>query len=367
MRRDDRWSSADGASAAIAAAVCVSCPAMFYIYGLLRRRVTGRETHISFEQLWLALAVCTAVAFALGAHVWVSLDLFAGAIACFLAVGRLGCLMAGCCYGWPSAWGITYSEGSGSRAVPHHLLGIRLFPAPLVESLGLFVIAIVCICSLGQAGTGRVIVFFLIAYSLLRLATERYRGDERPILLGLSEPNWCAGVQLFAAILVADRGALRSVIIAGALAAGLVGMQVARWRRSPRRGWLSGEHVEELRRAARETTFGQGTVLPLLKTTTCGLTVGVSPGQSRDRSHVSMSCAQVTLPDLCQLAATAWGRIIVETARFSANGVLQFEMRTPGPDVEAERWKMLYRHAAFWGQRHTRDARGPTYAAGPLS
>ena len=240
-----------GASAAIAAAVCVSCPAMFYIYGLLRRRVTGRETHISFEQLWLALAVCTAVAFALGAHVWVSLDLFAGAIACFLAVGRLGCLMAGCCYGWPSAWGITYSEGSGSRAVPHHLLGIRLFPAPLVESLGLFVIAIVCICSLGQAGTGRVIVFFLIAYSLLRLATERYRGDERPILLGLSGPT---GARVFSCLPPSWLPIAARCGPSSLPARWLPGWWECRWRvggATPAARWLSGEHVEELRRAAR--------------------------------------------------------------------------------------------------------------------
>ena len=43
---------------------------------------------------------------------WTSADLFAPGIALGYMVGRLGCLMAGCCYGRPTdvAWAITFTD-----------------------------------------------------------------------------------------------------------------------------------------------------------------------------------------------------------------------------------------------------------------
>src|SRR4051812_556467 len=76
-----------GQPAAGAVAISASCAAAFYGYALLRRRIYGRETHVLFEQLWLSIAVCAAVAAALRVNVWASLDLFAAAMACFLTVG----------------------------------------------------------------------------------------------------------------------------------------------------------------------------------------------------------------------------------------------------------------------------------------
>ena len=66
---------------------------------------------------------------------WPSGDLFAPGIALGYMVGRLGCLMAGCCYGKPTtaAWGIIFSNPAAAANVGTPL-GIPLHPTQLYEA-----------------------------------------------------------------------------------------------------------------------------------------------------------------------------------------------------------------------------------------
>ncbi len=112
------------------------------------------------------------------------LDLMAPSAMLGLAIGRLGCLAAGCCWGHSTKmpWGITYTHlqtMSGMRYVPVH-------PVQLYESVGAFAIY----WSLRplfhkSSPLGSIALRALTYYATLRFFVEFFRGDEyRGFVLG---------------------------------------------------------------------------------------------------------------------------------------------------------------------------------------
>ena len=78
---------------------------------------------------------------------WTTCDVFAPGIALGHAVGRLGCLMAGCCYGRPTnvPWAITFTnpEAAANVGTP---LGVALHPTQLYESAAEALILVLLLC-----------------------------------------------------------------------------------------------------------------------------------------------------------------------------------------------------------------------------
>jgi len=110
-------------------------------------------------------------------------DLWAPAIAVGQGIGRIGCFMAGCCYGKPTdlPWGVTFTNPD-SLASPHN---VPLHPTQLYSSLSGFVIFFATLVLYKKKKfEGQVFLWFLIMHSTARLAIERFRGDDRGILLG---------------------------------------------------------------------------------------------------------------------------------------------------------------------------------------
>ena len=108
-------------------------------------------------------------------------DLWAPAIAIGQAIGRLGCLMAGCCYGKPTdlGFGLTFTN-------PHSLapLNIPLHPTQLYSAItGFIIFGILMLLYKKRTFNGQVFLWFLILHSTARLFVERFRGDERGIFL----------------------------------------------------------------------------------------------------------------------------------------------------------------------------------------
>ena len=117
------------------------------------------------------------------------------------AFGRIGCAMAGCCYGVPydGPGAVVYTE---SIAAP---LNVPLFPVQAVEAAGNLAIAAV-LCLYGEvcrrnSKNPKSLQVYLILYAVFRFALEyvRYDDSERGILLGLSTSQWisiviCIGV-----------------------------------------------------------------------------------------------------------------------------------------------------------------------------
>ena len=108
--------------------------------------------------------------------------------------GRIGCFMAGCCYGKPSLWGGYYCTHHKKNGFPNGWLGVRLWPTQLVESFWLFTItgvSVLLIYTDSRPGTAFATFLFLLA--LGRFMFEFFRGDSiRPYRHGLSYTQWTA-------------------------------------------------------------------------------------------------------------------------------------------------------------------------------
>ncbi len=92
------------------------------------------------------------------------------------AVGRLGCFLAGCCYGKKSTlpWSI-------------YLNGAHREPVQLYESAFLILLGLVLIKKINHAKEGwKLILTYLVSYSVFRFFIEFIRGDElRGEVLGI--------------------------------------------------------------------------------------------------------------------------------------------------------------------------------------
>src|SRR5688500_9904883 len=116
---------------------------------------------------------------------WSSGDLFAPGIALGYMVGRLGCLMAGCCYGKPTAvaWAITFTDPAANLNVGTPL-NVPLHPTQIYESLaGLLILGVLLFVERrGRAFPGRTFWLFVLLYSVFRFVIEFYRGDDRGLV-----------------------------------------------------------------------------------------------------------------------------------------------------------------------------------------
>ncbi len=105
-------------------------------------------------------------------------DLMAPIVPLFHAIARVGCFLAGCCYGIPCAWGIAVT---GNTMVPG-INGVHRFPVQLLEAA----------CNLALAGVlflvwqrrhryplvcGNLYKIYLISYGIIRFFDEFLRGD----------------------------------------------------------------------------------------------------------------------------------------------------------------------------------------------
>jgi len=103
-------------------------------------------------------------------------DLAAPSIIIAQAFGRLGCLVAGCCYGFTTdtRFGIIYEN---SKLAPNN---VRLFPTQILSSLGNFVIFFILLWYAKQKPkTGRVGALYIILYAVGRFMVEYLRNDRR--------------------------------------------------------------------------------------------------------------------------------------------------------------------------------------------
>ncbi len=113
---------------------------------------------------------------------WSTGDLWAPSLALGQAVGRIGCLMAGCCYGRPagSSWGLVFTHPKSLAP-----LNIPLYPTQLFEAFSLFLVFLILVFLHGKKKfEGQVFVWYLILHSTVRLFVERFRGDERGLIPG---------------------------------------------------------------------------------------------------------------------------------------------------------------------------------------
>ncbi|MCX6546414.1 MAG: prolipoprotein diacylglyceryl transferase [Acidobacteria bacterium] len=121
--------------------------------------------------------------------VWATADAIAPGIALGHVVGRMGCLLAGCCYGTPTSlpWGITFSDpfAAANVGTPLH---VALHPTQLYDAAAEFVILILLLATerRGRKFSGRTFWFYILLYAVSRFAIEFVRGDPRGSTFGWS-------------------------------------------------------------------------------------------------------------------------------------------------------------------------------------
>lgn len=139
-------------------------------------------------------------------------DYFMTALPLGHAIGRLGCLAAGCCFGRPTRlpWGISLG-GHPESITPSPLWGIPLHPTQIYESLGNAVVFLFLSRSVlprvrgGKLPTGSAFLGYTICYSFLRFVVEFFRGDDRGLLAGLSTSQWIAAAAFAASVALLTR------------------------------------------------------------------------------------------------------------------------------------------------------------------
>lgn len=120
------------------------------------------------------------------------------------AIGRLGCFLAGCCYGKPTSlpWGVTFTDPH-SLVAPQYL-GVPLHPTQLYESaLNLLLFFILHRYYQRPHRDGSVVALYIVGYALLRFSIEFFRGDFRGgFFLGMS-PSQLISLGTASAVLIA--------------------------------------------------------------------------------------------------------------------------------------------------------------------
>jgi phosphatidylglycerol:prolipoprotein diacylglycerol transferase len=113
---------------------------------------------------------------------WTTTDVFAPGIALGHIVGRLGCLMAGCCFGRPAAvpWAITFRDPAAAANVGTPL-GVPLHPTQLYEAgaEALILLVLLALERRGRPFPGRTFWTYMLLYGASRFFIEFYRGDNR--------------------------------------------------------------------------------------------------------------------------------------------------------------------------------------------
>ena len=124
-----------------------------------------------------------AAVFALCAHAsrlgaLLALNFLMPAMALAQAIGRVGCFVGGCCYGFACDFGVSYPPGS----LPYSELGpVKVFPVQIVEAGCLLVLFFVCL----QVAFRFRAAVYMLGVGLIRFVLEFFRGDIRGTLFGI--------------------------------------------------------------------------------------------------------------------------------------------------------------------------------------
>ncbi|MGA7991643.1 MAG: prolipoprotein diacylglyceryl transferase [Thermoanaerobaculia bacterium] len=113
-------------------------------------------------------------------------DLAAPSVALGQAFGRVGCFLAGCCWGKECTlpWAVTFTDPVAHEnvGVP---LGVPLHPTQVYEIAGTLLLCVLLVRFERRRFSGETFAFYVLGYSLLRGTIEFFRGDPRGAVLGI--------------------------------------------------------------------------------------------------------------------------------------------------------------------------------------
>ncbi len=126
-------------------------------------------------------------------------DIIMPSVALAQAFGRIGCFLAGCCYGREthSFLGVKFPEGSMAPS------GVSLIPTQLISSLGDFLIAFLLIWYSKHAKRdGNTGFMYFVLYGIGRFTIECFRADERGNVGPLSTSQFISIFMVVAALIL---------------------------------------------------------------------------------------------------------------------------------------------------------------------
>lgn len=248
-----------GLSPWVMAGIIVAAVSTFFALTMLTKLITGEERIIYYHHEIAVLVVSALLLLTLHEPVLPYLDLTILGIGLFLACGRVGCLMVGCCHGGPRDWGIRYRADHAEAGFPAYLVGVRLFPIQAVESL--YVLSIVLAGSIfliSSRSPGEALGWYVLTYGLGRFCFEFMRGDPaRPYLLGFSEAQWTSLFCMLVFLSLELSGLLNFHAWHAAATACLVSAMIViamrrRLQKEARHKLLHPRHVKDVAEAVRK-------------------------------------------------------------------------------------------------------------------
>jgi len=149
---------------------------------------------------------------------WKAADMAGFAVPLGLGFGRMGCLLAGCCFGAPTTSGpaLVFPPGSSASEAETklgllqsaHSWSLAVYPTQIYESGACLLIALFCLAVVHERKRydGQVFVWFMGLYAIARFILEFFRADDRGSAAGLSTS------QLIGIVLLALAVALHFVL-----------------------------------------------------------------------------------------------------------------------------------------------------------
>ena len=237
-----------GLSLEVTAVLAVAAFLTFLALALAVKICLGYESIPHYHHMIAVVAVSSLLLRLQGEPILPYLDSVFLGLGLFLACGRVGCFLVGCCHGCPHTWGVRYSPEHAKEGFTPPLVGVRLFPVQLVESLWVAAtVALGTLMVLRRDPPGTALAWYIMAYGLGRFTFELLRGDRRPYWGTFSEPQWTS-LLLMVVTSGAELGGIlpwepAHLAVTGVLS---LGMAMATLRERPARRLLRGAHVAEL-------------------------------------------------------------------------------------------------------------------------
>lgn len=238
-----------GLSRLVVALLLACGVATFLLLAMVTKIVTGREALVYYHHEIAILSVCAALLAMLRLPVLAYLDVTALGLGVFLACGRCGCLLVGCCHGRPWRWGVRYGDAHAVEGFPRGYVGARLFPVQALEALVVTLIVVAgAVAIVFDQPPGTAWSLYIVSYSLARIWLEELRGDGvRPYWWRVSEAQWTSLVLILAVVVGGWQERLPpSTWHVGAAVAAMVSIAWVALRRSSTRALLQSRHVGEI-------------------------------------------------------------------------------------------------------------------------
>lgn len=122
------------------------------------------------------------------------LDAVAVGLLTMLALGRIGCLLAGCCHGRATGRfpGVRYGHAHVAEGFAAELEGVRLVPVQAIESVWAGALAAAGVALATSTRPGTAFLILLAGRAIGRFVLERFRGDTGRGTGLFTHPQWWA-------------------------------------------------------------------------------------------------------------------------------------------------------------------------------